>query len=298
MAENVSKFDSKYLKAKRIARRRQRRRIQVVGFGILLLIIILILLYMFTPLSKVKHVYISGNDNISTKEIRQTVNVTSHSRMYTFSTGKAEKKLEDKTMIKRASVHKQFPNSLAVKVAEYQIVGLVKRKDNYVPILENGKVLDKDDAGEDNGPVLTNFNKEKEKYMISELSKIPKDVRSSISEISYQPEKGNVNQIKLYTSDDIQVLGNIRTIASKMKYYPQMSESLERDESGNLKRSGYIDLTVGAAFVPYSENTSDQSNSEKNVKEGSDHEDKAKDELQNTLNKIDKNKDKGKEKNN
>ncbi|MGS5040661.1 hypothetical protein ACVDHH_04545 [Staphylococcus saprophyticus] len=32
-----------------------------------------------------------------------------------------------------------------------------------------------------------------------------------------------------------------------------MSQSLERDESGNLKKSGYIDLSVGASFIPYSD---------------------------------------------
>ena len=58
--ENVKQFDSKYLKAKRIARRRKQRRIQFIVFGILLLFIILLLLYMFTPLSKIKEVEVKG----------------------------------------------------------------------------------------------------------------------------------------------------------------------------------------------------------------------------------------------
>ncbi len=49
----------------------------------------------------------------------------------------------------------------------------------------------------------------------------------------------------------MQVIGDITTIADKMQYYPQMSQSLSRDDSGELKTNGYIDLSVGASFIPY-----------------------------------------------
>ena len=42
----------------------------------------------------------------------------------------------------------------------------------------------------------------------------------------------------------------ITTISDKMQYYPQMSQSLSRDDSGELKTNGYIDLSVGASFIP------------------------------------------------
>ncbi len=40
-------------------------------------------------------------------------------------------------------------------------------------------------------------------------------------------------------------------ISKKMKDYPNMSQSLSRDSSGKLKTRGYIDLSVGASFIPY-----------------------------------------------
>ena len=76
-------------------------------------------------------------------------------------------------------------------------------------------------------------------------------IRSMIAEVTYEPQKNKQNRIKLYTKDDMQVIGNIKTIADKMKYYPQMSQSLSRDQSGNLTTDGYIDLSVGASFIPY-----------------------------------------------
>ena len=64
---------------------------------------------------------------------------------------------------------------------------------------------------------------------------MPTKVRSMIAEVQYDPQENLQNQIKLYTTDEIQIVGNLNTIANKMKYYPQMSQSLERDESGSLK---------------------------------------------------------------
>ena len=50
-----------------------------------------------------------------------------------------------------------------------------------------------------------------------------------------------------------------------MQYYPQMSQSLSRDDSGELKTNGYIDLSVGASFIPYQGSSTVQSGTEQNV---------------------------------
>ena len=91
------------------------------------------------------------------------------------------------------------------------------------------------------------------------------EVRSLIAEVSYAPEKNKQNRIEI-SPDDMQVVGDITTIADKMKYYPQMSQSLSRDDSGNLKTDGYIDLSVGASFIPYNGATGAESESDQNVK--------------------------------
>ena len=189
---------------------------------------------------------------------------------------------------------KVLPNKLKVKVTESQIVGLVKKKDDYIPILEDGTELEnyEDSNVTDDGPVLEGFKKEKKEKMIQELSKMPAKVRGMIAEVQYDPQENLQNQIKLFTTDEIQIVGNINTIGNKMKYYPQMSQSLERDESGSLKKSGYIDLSVGASFIPYSGGSTTKSTSDQNVDKGNTQEDKAKDELQSALNKINKESDK------
>ncbi|RMI84941.1 cell division protein FtsQ/DivIB [Staphylococcus pseudoxylosus] len=293
MSDKVSEFDSDYLKEKRAKRRKRQKQIQYSVFGVLLFIIILILIYMFTPLSKISSVEISGNDNISKNQINKAINVKDNSRMYTYSTTKAQNKLEESTLIKNAEVKKHFPNKLTVKVSEKQIVALTKKKDKYVPVLEDGTELeDYDGNATDNGPILEGFEKDKKEKIIQALSEMPAKVRGMIAEIKFDPQENAQNQIKLFTTDDIQILGNLNTIGKKMKYYPQMSQSLERDESGELKKAGYIDLSVGASFIPYSGGSTTKSSSDQNVDKGTTEEDKAKDELQSALNKINEKTDK------
>ncbi|NWK84378.1 FtsQ-type POTRA domain-containing protein [Staphylococcus sp. GSSP0090] len=287
MADKVKEFDSDYLKEKRAKRRKKQKQIQYSIFGVLLFIIILILIYMFTPLSKVDSVEVSGNDNVSKSTIDKAINLNSNARMYTYSTTKAKNNLEDNELIKNAEVKKVFPNKLSVKVTEKQIVAMVQKKDKYVPILEDGSELkDYDGNATDDGPILEGFEKDKKEKIIQELTKMPANVRSMIAEIKYDPQENAQNQIKLFTTDEIQILGNLNTIGNKMKYYPQMSQSLERDESGNLKKSGYIDLSVGASFIPYSNGSSTKSTSEQNVQKKTSEENEAKDELQSALNRI------------
>lgn len=293
MSDKVSEFDSDYLKEKRAKRRKRQKQIQYSVFGVLLFIIILILIYMFTPLSKISSVEISGNNNTSKNTINKVINVKDNSRMYTYSTTNAQNKLEESTLIDSAEVKKHFPNKLTVKVSEKQIVALTKKKDKYVPVLEDGTELeDYDGNATDNGPILEGFEKDKKEKIIQALSEMPAKVRGMIAEIKFDPQENAQNQIKLFTTDDIQILGNLNTIGKKMKYYPQMSQSLERDESGELKKAGYIDLSVGASFIPYSGGSTTKSSSDQNVDKGTTEEDKAKDELQSALNKINEKTDK------
>ena len=85
---------------------------------------------MFTPLSKISNVNIEGNHNVSKSQINKALNVKSTSRMYTFSKGKAKTNLKKNKLIKDVSITKQLPNTLNVKITEYQVVGLTKTKTN------------------------------------------------------------------------------------------------------------------------------------------------------------------------
>lgn len=283
----MRKIDSEYLKEKRRKRRERQRRIQLSVFGVLIALIALIILYMFTPISRIDQVRIKGTQHVDNSEVKKALNINKKTKIYTFSKGKAIAKLKKNPYVKNVEINRQFPNDIEVKVTEYQLVGLIEEKGKYYPVLDNDHIL-KDDNQKipEDAPVISGFSQSKRAKIIQALSEMKPDIRSSISEVEYADDKENQNQIKLFMKDNIQVLGNISMISDKLKYYPEMSKALERDDSGNLKKSGYIDLSVGASFIPYNEGKTTSSESSDKLREGTAIEDKAKDELQNTLNKI------------
>ncbi|HGL4903631.1 TPA: cell division protein FtsQ/DivIB [Staphylococcus aureus] len=277
------------LEEKRKLRRKRQMRIQYSVITILVLLIAVILIYMFSPLSKIAHVNINGNNHVSTSKINKVLGVKNDSRMYTFSKKNAINDLEENPLIKSVEIHKQLPNTLNVDITENEIIALVKYKGKYLPLLENGKLLKgSNDVKINDAPVMDGFKGTKEDDMIKALSEMTPEVRRYIAEVTYAPSKNKQSRIELFTTDGLQVIGDISTISKKMKYYPQMSQSLSRDSSGKLKTRGYIDLSVGASFIPYRGNTSSQSESDKNVTKSSQEENQAKEELQSVLNKINK----------
>ena len=65
--------------------------------------------------------------------------------------------------------------------------------------------------------------KEIKTRIIQALSEMSPEVRSLIAEVSYAPEKNKQNRIEIFTKDDMQVVGDITTIADKMKYYADVT---------------------------------------------------------------------------
>ena len=65
------------------------------------------------------------------------------------------------------------------------------------------------------------------------------ETRDMISEIKYAPLQNQQNRVLLYerwhaSSRDI------NTLANKIEYYPQMSQSLAKDSSGQLKHKDIL----------------------------------------------------------
>lgn len=292
MSEPIQKIDNAYIKEKRRQQLQKRRRFQrnlVLG---LIVIVICIALFMFTPISKVNDAQINGNHFVSTAEIKKQLQIDQRPRVYSYDANGAIERIEKNSLIKSVDIHKAFPNQLIVDVKEHDVVGITQEKDENVPVIETGKVL-KDFKGSvpNEVPYLNGFKGEEKRKIVEALEKMDATTRGQISEINAAPEKDQPHLIRLYMRDGIEVLGKTTTIAKKLSYYPSMSQALEKDDTGKLKKSGYIDLSVGATFIPY-ENEKQGDNdsaSSQELQSGTANEDKAKDDLQKALNKIKEN---------
>lgn len=249
-------------------KRKRRRQIQLGVFIGVILLVILILLYMFTDISKVDQVDIKGEEIVSKKDIEKALDIKKDSRIYNIPVSDMKSKIEEIEGVKSVEIKRHFPNDLTVNVNEYEMIGLVKEKKRYVPLLENGKTIKNlsTDLPID-VPILNDFSSKKLNKLIPELKKVKPKVKSMISEINYKPGENNQNRIQLFMTDNVEVVGDIQTFANKINYYPSISDKLERDNSGALKTPGFLDLQVGVTFLPYETEEQQKERSEKETKQ-------------------------------
>ena len=84
------------------------KRIQYVIITFLVLLIILFLLYMFTPLSRISNIKISGNNNVSNSQVEKALDVKDNSRMYTYSKRKGIQNLKKNDLIKDVKLKSNY----------------------------------------------------------------------------------------------------------------------------------------------------------------------------------------------
>ena len=67
-----------------------------------------ILLYMFTPLSRISNIKISGNNNVSNSQVEKALDVKDNSRMYTYSKRKGIQNLKKNDLIKDVKIKSNY----------------------------------------------------------------------------------------------------------------------------------------------------------------------------------------------
>lgn len=295
--EDILQFETatedKHLKSLKTKRKR-RRQIQLGVFIGVILLVLLVVLYMFTDISKVDKVEINGEKLVAKKDIEKALNIKSDSRIYNLPMSEMKSKIEKIEGIKNVEIKRRFPNDLIVNVKEYEAIGLIKNKKGYEPLLENGSTIKKlsTDLPID-VPILNDFTSKKLNKIVPELKKVKPKVKSMISEINYKPGENNQNRIQMFMTDNVEVVGDIQTFANKINYYPSISDKLERDNTGELKTQGFVDLQVGATFLPYEskeqqkERANKESEQEENTKSEQQKLDQALQDLSKELEKSD-----------
>ena len=295
--EDILQFETatedKHLKSLKTKRKR-RRQIQLGVFIGVILLVLLVVLYMFTDISKVDKVEINGEKLVAKKDIEKALNIKSDSRIYNLPMSEMKSKIEKIEGIKNVEIKRRFPNDLIVNVKEYETIGLIKNKKGYEPLLENGSTIKKlsTDLPID-VPILNDFTSKKLNKIVPELKKVKPKVKSMISEINYKPGENNQNRIQMFMTDNVEVVGDIQTFANKINYYPSISDKLERDNTGELKTLGFVDLQVGATFLPYEskeqqkERANKESEQEENTKSEQQKLDQALQDLSKELEKSD-----------
>ncbi|MGS2797590.1 cell division protein FtsQ/DivIB [Bacillus velezensis] len=232
--------------------RKQKANRRLISFIVLFFMMVLIIVYLQMPISKVSSVTVSGNENVSVKEINALSDIhNGQTEFWSLNKKQTEEKIEQNKLVKKAELSKVFPNKVSIHIEEYKTIAYLQRHDVYYEVLENGTVLPNEVTPDDAGPILVDWtNAKKRVKMAEQLDKLSGSLKQSISEIYYTPVKMDQDRIKLYMNDGYVVTASIKTFAGRMKTYPSIVSQLD----GGKK--GIIHLEVATYFEEFNKGKS------------------------------------------
>lgn len=103
---------------------------------------VLIIVYLQMPISKVSSVTVSGNENVSVKEINALSDIhNGQTEFWSLNKKQTEEKIEQNKLVKKAELSKVFPNKVSIHIEEYKTIAYLRRHDVYYEVLENGTVF-------------------------------------------------------------------------------------------------------------------------------------------------------------
>ncbi|GAA0460626.1 cell division protein FtsQ/DivIB [Alkalibacillus silvisoli] len=213
----------------------------------LIISLILIIVYMQSPLSHVKSVEVTNNEAVNEENIIDLADINKDQSFWNISADDLTERITEHPEIEHAEVKRSWYNTFVISVQEFTRVAYQRDGDYFYPVLQNGDRLNEVqlDHPREDAPLLHGFEEEPLKELAEQLALIPQSVSLLISEIYWEPEEHNSEQIRLFTTDGQEVIGAISNFSSKMEAYPSIASQLNDDIEGVLH------LDVGAYFVPY-----------------------------------------------
>lgn len=216
-------------------------------------------IYTLSPLNRLSKIMVTGNTNVATQEIIETSELETNARLWPqfFKRQAVAKNIEaSNPRIQQIHVRLTNWNQFVIEVTEHQEVAFLAKGSQYLPILENGTIINEASANYTNDfLILEAFSDEKMiRQTLEAYKELPVEIQDGISQIKLSPSKKNKELLTVFMNDGNQVLINISSLSSKLKYYPQIAKE--------MTEKGVVDMEVGIYSYPYAnekETTSSQS---------------------------------------
>lgn len=228
--------------------RRQKANKRFVIYISLFFVLVVFILYFQSPLSKVHSIDISGNVHVTNEEIIELSGVKKGTSFWSIKPEAIAEKVNEHEEVSKAVVVRKFPNQLKIVVKENTRVAYLIEGTSYYPILETGKILEKEKLENipADAPLLFNWKQSEElQEMAAQLRLVPASILNRISEIHLTPEDSDPLHITLFMNDGHEVSATVRDFAEKIKSYPMIIDQLTEDNFG------VIHLEVGSYFKAY-----------------------------------------------
>lgn len=212
-------------------------------------------LYYISPLSKVSAVVVAENPLTPKEALIESSQIVKNERLWPqfFARQRIATAIEKANpRVKKATITLQQWNQLHLHVEEYSESAYLVKGNDYLPILENGTILQEPQKEVTKGRVIVeNFTDE---TLILETLKqykeLPEEIQDAISQITYAPSKNNEELLTIFMNDGNQVIVGISKLADHMKYYLQVAKE--------MSEKGVIDMEVGIYSYSYPSNETEK----------------------------------------
>lgn len=210
----------------------------------------LLALYYISPLNSLAKVDVSGNHHIDSQKIIGASGLQMNQNLWSqyFDRDQITRKVtRDFPRVKNAKIKFSSLNQFTIDVTEYKEVSLLSKDGRYLPILENGQIVQEPQEKADKNKVILEDFTEQDQIMptIENYHKLPKEIQSGVSQINYTPSKNNDELLTIFMNDGNRVILNISNMDEQMQYYPQVAKEMDD--------KGIIDMEVGIFARPYDE---------------------------------------------
>lgn len=213
----------------------------------IIVFVIVVIAYFGSPLSKVRNITVKGVNDLGAQQVIDATKINENSVLidvllhHRSIAQQTEKKLPS---VKSVSIKTRNMRDLTIKVQEHQTLGFINKNGGYYRIINDGQVINQKLASPiGNYPIYSGFHQKRLQQMAKIYAKLPSSVQTNVSEFYNSPTKMNPYRIKIDMNDGNKVIADMRTVKSKLKYYPGIASQ--------MKKKGVIDLEIGAYSYPF-----------------------------------------------
>jgi cell division protein FtsQ len=233
----------------------------MMRISVFLLVVLLVLYFLIhSPFFDIQAVSITGNQVVMAGEIKALSGIVTGANMFEVDCKQAARAVEVHPLIKRASISRQLPGRVTIKVVEREPWGIVPVDSDFLVIDDCGVCLDRASSIENwSGPVITLENVP---ASTAPGTKVAPQAAAAVKNILAQLSPDTINhisafhcasngQVYIYTLKGTEIrFGNQDMLQDKIRWVNEVMHMEEHLEVGRALE--YVDLRFkGQPVVKY-----------------------------------------------
>ncbi len=219
MAYLYNEYDENQVKKtlKKRKKKKLKKRIKVI---IVLLLILCIVAYLFSDLSRIRTIKITGIDYTTEEEVMDAIDVNETYMYFLVDKSDVAEQVETLPAVKSATVSIGLFGGMTIKITEAEAIAYASIDNQYYMINDAGKIVEITDEQANELKLLTYVQDFTSTEMLSEFAKQYKDVPSlmqnEISDIVLSPQSADETRLQCITKEGRYIYIRIEDLASRL----------------------------------------------------------------------------------